>query len=232
VALDAALDAWVAPSDWVADLLARNGVATSRVVRCPQGVALRVPDGVARSRREGGPLRIAFVGRHAPEKGLDVLLAALRRLPLGVVEAVLYLTADPGLVPPGVAVRVGQAGSDLLRELADCDLLCVPSQWMETGPLVVLEAFEAGVPVLGSALGGIAERVRDGVDGLLVAQWRSPAAWAAALSALSTDRAALARLRDGVRRPRGMASVADDMAVLYARLLGGEATSRRAGAGH
>jgi glycosyltransferase involved in cell wall biosynthesis len=231
-ALDAALDAWVAPSEWVVELLARNGIATSRVVRCPQGVALRVPDGLARSRREGGPLRIAFVGRHAPEKGLDVLLAALRPLPPGMVEAVLYLTADPGPVPPGVKVHTGREGAELLRDLAGCDLLCVPSQWMETGPLVVLEAFEAGVPVLGSALGGIAERVRDGVDGRLVAAWRSPAAWTAALSALSTDRATLARLRDGVRRPRDMASVADDMAVLYARLLGGEATPRRAGAGH
>ena len=47
------------------------------------------------------------------------------------------------------------------------DALVVPSVWLETGPLVVLEAFAAGVPVIGSRLGGIAEMVRDGVDGLL-----------------------------------------------------------------
>ena len=47
------------------------------------------------------------------------------------------------------------------------DALVVPSVWLETGPLVVLEAFAAGVPVIGSRLGGIAEMVRDGVDGIL-----------------------------------------------------------------
>jgi glycosyltransferase involved in cell wall biosynthesis len=91
---------------------------------------------------------------------------------------------------------------------------------METGPLVVLEAFEAGVPVLGSALGGIAERVRDGVDGRLVGAWWSPKAWASELSALADDRAMLGRLRAGVRQPRDMGTVADELAALYGRVLG------------
>ncbi len=44
--------------------------------------------------------------------------------------------------------------------MAGYDLIAIPSRWLETGPLVALEAFAAGVPVLGANLGGIAELVR------------------------------------------------------------------------
>ena len=46
--------------------------------------------------------------------------------------------------------------------LAGFDMLAVPSQWQETGPLVVFEAQALGVPVLGSDLGGIAELITPG----------------------------------------------------------------------
>ena len=64
-------------------------------------------------------------------------------------------------------VKYNLPNDQLLKVLSGFDLCVVPSLWLETGPLVVLESFAAGVPVLGSRLGGIAELVRDGVDGLL-----------------------------------------------------------------
>ena len=70
--------------------------------------------------------------------------------------------------------------------MADYDLIAIPSRCLETGPLVALEAFAAGVPVLGANLGGIAELVRDGVDGILVAP-DDPSAWAAAIARLSVN---------------------------------------------
>ena len=102
--------------------------------------------------------------------------------------------------------------------MADYDLIAVPSRWLETGPLVALEAFAAGVPVLGANLGGIAELVRDGVDGVLVAV-DDPAAWAAAIERLVEDRRAIDAMRARVEPPRTMNAVADDMATLYAKVL-------------
>ena len=99
----------------------------------------------------------------------------------------------------------------MLAALAQHDVLAVPSQCLETGPLVVLEAFAAGTPVIGANLGGIAELVTDGVDGLLV----EPAAWATTLQRCATDRDLLPRLRAGIRPPRTMATVADEMLALY-----------------
>ena len=48
------------------------------------------------------------------------------------------------------------------------DLLAIPSIWLETGPYVLLEAFASGIPVIGSDLGGISERVTNNINGLLV----------------------------------------------------------------
>jgi len=83
---------------------------------------------------------------------------------------------------------------------------------------VVFEAFAAGIPVLGANLGGIAELVRDGVDGILVAP-DDAAAWAAAIERLAEDRRAIDELRARIAPPRTMEAVADDMATLYARML-------------
>jgi glycosyltransferase involved in cell wall biosynthesis len=84
--------------------------------------------------------------------------------------------------------------------------------------MVVLEAFAAGVPVLGSRLGGIAELVRDGVDGVLV-EAADVNAWSAALRRLATQPEVLSRLRKGVQPPHTMDAVAAEMAALYRRLL-------------
>jgi glycosyltransferase involved in cell wall biosynthesis len=98
--------------------------------------------------------------------------------------------------------------------LADYDALAVPSCWLETGPLVVLEAFAAGIPVLGSGLGGIAELIRHDVDGLLV-ETGSVVYWTATLCRVVSEPGLLARLRAGVRLPRAMEEVAEDMLTVY-----------------
>jgi glycosyltransferase involved in cell wall biosynthesis len=92
--------------------------------------------------------------------------------------------------------RIGEAGLDshvrLLGEredvpaiMAALDLLLVPS-WREAFGRVAAEAMAVGVPVLATDVGGPAEIVRNGVDGLLLAP-REPERWAAAAAALLDD---------------------------------------------
>ena len=106
----------------------------------------------------------------------------------------------------------------VIATLAGYDVTLVPSLWLETGPLVVYESFAAGVPVIGSDLGGIPEIVRDGVDGMLVRPG-DVAAWGAALATVVRDRGRLDALRANVRPPRTMADAAREMAELYGRLV-------------
>jgi glycosyltransferase involved in cell wall biosynthesis len=70
------------------------------------------------------------------------------------------------------------------------DVLVVPSLWLENSPLVIHEAFQAGVPVVGSRMGGTRDLVGDGEWGRLY-DADSPDALAAVLRSIVADRRVL-----------------------------------------
>jgi glycosyltransferase involved in cell wall biosynthesis len=138
----------------------------------------------------GTRTRFLFVGRRAPEKGVDVLLAAWQRAALAEDGAALVLvggTAAPERRTAPAAAGVSELAARAPRELrelyAAADVLVVPSvataTFREPWALVVNEAMNRGLAVLssdavGAAAGGL---VRDGDTGLVV-----PAGDAAALA--------------------------------------------------
>jgi glycosyltransferase involved in cell wall biosynthesis len=84
--------------------------------------------------------------------------------------------------------------ADAVRVLAACDVFCLASRW-EGLPVALMEALVLGLPVVATAVGGVAEAVADGREGLLVAPGR-PRELADALARVVTDerlRASLAR---------------------------------------
>jgi glycosyltransferase involved in cell wall biosynthesis len=211
--------------DWARDVLVRNGVAGERILLSRHGLAGDPRERQGKSARTG-PLRVMFLGRLHPTKGAHVLIRALQHLEVKEVELHVFGVVQPGdeqyaeslrqLAPHehDVVFHPAAPSEDVIDLLSEFDVLAVPSQWLETGPLVVLEAFAAGIPVLGSRLGNIGELVHDNVDGLLV-QHDSIDAWTDALRRLAHDPTLLDRLRVGVRPPRRMRAVADDMLALY-----------------
>lgn len=231
-ALFTEVDHVVAVCQWVRDLLVRNGLPETKLSVSRQGLA-RPTDTYASkaSRRDDGTLRLAFLGRLDPTKGVHILIQALRQLPGASIRL------DVFGISQGIEGRHYEAilrkrasGDDRIRfqaavpadavttRLREYDLLAVPSQWMETGPLVVYEAFAAGVPVIGSDLGGIAELVQEGTNGLLVPH-DDVAAWVVALKRLATEPALLAKLRNGISPPRTMCDAAMDMVALYENIV-------------
>jgi glycosyltransferase involved in cell wall biosynthesis len=130
-----------------------------------------------------GPLVVLYVGRMVPDKGVDLLLEAV---PAG---ALVLLVGDGPMRPPScdrVRVLGARFGEDLRRCLAAADLLVVPSR-RDGSPTVIAEARTAGVPVLGTDVGGIAAAI--GRDGRVVEP--TSAAIKRALETFSADRAAL-----------------------------------------
>ena len=218
-------DAVIAVCEWVRALLLRAGARPSVVTLSRQGAS-------ARASRETRPrrseiLRLAFMGRLHPTKGVHVVVKALVSKPtlpvtldiFGVsqdAEALRYKAELRALVGQDARIRFlpAVAANEVVPTLTSYDATVVPSQWLETGPLTVLESFAAGVPVIGSNLGGIAELVAHDRDGWLVAH-ADVAAWANALERLAGDPALVARLTAGVRPPRTMTDVARDMASIY-----------------
>lgn len=224
------VDRIVALCDWTRELLLRNGVPAGKIMVSRHGLSRDAAGKPAdRQKNETGPLKIAFSGRVHPAKGLDVLIEALRGMTEPNVELHVY-----GIVQDGDAAYADRlramangdarivfhetvAAAEIVSLLRRHDILAVPSRGLETGPLVVLEAFAAGTPVIGSDVGGIAELVRHETDGLLV-KTGSADAWRQALRRLVQDRALVDRLRAGVRPPRQFVEVAREMAALYESL--------------
>jgi glycosyltransferase involved in cell wall biosynthesis len=225
--------------DWTRDVLLRNGVPAEKITLSRHGIARAGgawPEG--RPEASSRPLRVAFLGRLDPTKGPDTLIRAVQALPGRSVEVDLYgLTEVNGTGrylaelrrladgDPRIRLLPALPHAEMVRHLPSYHVVAVPSRLLETGPLVVLEAFAAGVPVIGSRLGGIAELICDGVDGILV-EAEPVAAWTEGIQRLDEDHAMLERLRRGVRPPRMMDDVADDMMTIYRRLSGSREAPR------
>jgi glycosyltransferase involved in cell wall biosynthesis len=224
----------VAPSAWVYSALAANAVPSHKLMISRQAVARALVDqGLQRRQRSPSPeIRIGFVGRLEHYKGVHILLDAMAQVPRDV--AIRLLVAGSGTEPAYLrrleaAAQdkriefLGAISHDRLPEfLEQIDVLAVPSNYMETGPLVVLEAYAFGVPVMGANLGGIAERIRDGIDGWLL-PFDDSRAWAAAMQDAALNRDKVARFAANVGPSRTMADVASDMASLYREILDAKA---------
>ena len=97
---------------------------------------------------------------------------------------------SPHTKPSRVASKGRLARAGVWATLAQVDGVVVPSQWYETYCFVLHEAFAAGVPVIATRLGVLAEAVREGVDGLLV-EVGDVAGWRNAMQSLVDDPARL-----------------------------------------
>jgi glycosyltransferase involved in cell wall biosynthesis len=149
-------------------------------------------------------IRVGFVGRLIPHKGVDVLLEAVAGDPRMSVEVVGAGPEADRLA--GEAARLGLADRAVFHGHVDedalpgtyprFDVLAVPSVpmpgWLEQFGRVVVEAQASGVPVVASASGALPDVV--GEEGLLVPP-RDPAALRAALGRLLDEPGLWERLR-------------------------------------
>jgi glycosyltransferase involved in cell wall biosynthesis len=220
--------------DWAGELLTRNGIPPGKLSLSRHGLpaSQAIPsEATPTPSSDRDRLRIAFLGRLHPTKGLHVLLRAITSIPGAALELHVFGIPEDAhenaythslrkLANGDARIRFCPplASDTVPTALRGYDILAVPSQWLETGPLVVLEAFAAGIPVIASKLGGIAELVTDGIDGILV-EPELVESWSAALRRFSEQPDLLPQLRRGVRPPRPIEAVANDMQRIYCGLL-------------
>ena len=183
-----------------------SGVPAHQIHAIPSGVRAAAYRGAARPALLPHPA-VVFVGRLHQQKGVDTLVKAVPLLPPAAHLTLVGDGPERGRLHRlatgiGVAERVHVTGflphAAVPGMLAAADVVVLPSRYEELGTALV-EAMAAGRPVVASAVGGITELVRDGVDGLLV-EPGDPTALAAAVSRLLRDRALAAGLGASARR--------------------------------
>ena len=233
------VDLFVAPSDYVRDRYVDWGIPSEKIMvetyACKPVAAPVEPD-------DGRPRnRFAFFGQFTPFKGADVLLKAMALLGEDFPGHLWMHGANLEYQPQefqdefhelagDIESTVTLAGPydharDLAHLMARTDWVIVPSIWWETGPIVVLEAFQYGRPVISSDIGGMSEKVADGVSGLHF-RTKDPESLAEAIKRAATEPGLWQRLHAGIPPVYDIAEHADVMMGAYRRLLDG--TSRLA----
>ena len=157
----------------------RSARELERLIGLPSGTIAVIHNGVnadgtvARQRQPGQRATVGAIGRLSVQKGFDVLLRALAHLP--EVDAVIagdgpeHENLERLRDELGLRERVRLIGPTVgpSAVLGSIDAYVLPSRF-EALPLVVLEAMHAGLPVVASDVGSVAEAVIDGDTGLLV----------------------------------------------------------------
>jgi glycosyltransferase involved in cell wall biosynthesis len=227
------VDAFVSPSRFLKDRYAAWGLDEDHIAVIENG---RPAAPVAPWRQTGGGRRASFgyFGNLNPWKGVTVLLEAAKRLVDQGVEFELRVHGGAPFQTDAFnaeidrlfaetrthVVRLGPyERADIPGLMAEVDWVVAPSVWWENAPLVIQEAHFHRRPVITSAIGGMAESVRDGVDGLHVPPG-DPAALARTMAAAAQDPALWRRLAGGIAAPPTIDAVAMRHFDLFARLRG------------
>jgi glycosyltransferase involved in cell wall biosynthesis len=236
-----AVDRFIAPSEFLRQRFIEWGISAERIGVIRNGLprhmaapARRAPDG----RRD----RFGFFGHINRFKGATLALEASARLSRNNIEHQLLLhggstyqtqeTMDhfnhalqdaPDALHLGAYSRAEQAAL-----MADVDWVVVPSVWWENAPLVIQEAFAHGRPVICANVGGMAEAVRDGVDGLHFTRG-NPRSLEQAMRRAIEEPELWQRLAANIVTPRGIEVAADEHLDLYQDLIA-QAPARRSAA--
>ena len=155
---------------------------------------------------------VGTIANFRAQKGYPDLLAAVR-IVADRVPQLRVVAVGQGPLEAEIRARHAELGlgdrfrflgyrDDALRVLAACDIFTLASLY-EGYPVALMEALAVGLPVVATAVGGVPDAVRQGVEGLVVPPSR-PDLLAAALEALATDpelrgRMAEAALRRGLQ---------------------------------
>ncbi|WP_448545991.1 glycosyltransferase family 4 protein [Roseiflexus sp.] len=221
-------DIVIAPSMYLARRFAEYFQA-GRMIVLRGGIDL-APFQKVLSAQHDGILRFGFIGLVAPHKGVHLLIEAFRLLNNRERPVELHIYGNTDAYPAYVReLRQKARGDDRIHfhgrfepsrvaeVFAGFDVTVLPSLCYENNPLVILESYAAGKPVITAAMAGMKELVNHAENGLhfKAADARD---LARQMQLLIDDTDLLPKLRRGIRPPRSIDQEAEDLLGIYERL--------------
>jgi glycosyltransferase involved in cell wall biosynthesis len=240
------VDRFVSPSRFLVDRYVEWGIERDRIIYeengRPPAAPILASEGDERPTRD----RIGYFGQFTAFKGADVLMEAMKLLagrPAAAVRPTLRLHGaniehQPEEFQALFSSLLDATGDDVtlvgryrppdLPALMNAvDWVVVPSIWFENAPLVIQEAFAHGRPVICSDIGGMAEKVADGVNGLHFRAGDAASLAATIARAVGTP-GLWDRLRAGIPTVHPLDEHVAHLSAIYDQLI---ATRRQEGAG-
>jgi len=226
------VDLFIAPSRFLMERYLDWGIAPQRIVNEDYGrhPVTRAPD----VDRQGPRTRLGFFGQFSHYKGVNVLLQAMTMLHETDpdIRAWLHganLDIQPeefreefGTLLEAAGDSVVMAGRyeshELPQLMQQVDWVVVPSRWWENSPLVIQEAFAHGRPVICSDIGGMAEKIVHGVNGLHF-RVGDAVSLAGTIGTAVREEGLWARLRAEISPPHGMEEHLRRLEAIYNDLL-------------
>lgn len=230
-------DAFVSPSRFLAERYIKWGLDEDKLCVIENGITVETAAPIRPLQGPGARRnRFAYFGQMTPFKGVDVLIDAVSRIPrkiwgddsclmifggnlerqpLEFQERMQKLIADAG---PRVRFYGAYQNADMPRLMRSVDWVVLPSVWWENSPVVIQEALLHGRPMICSDIGGMAEKVRDGKDGLHFRAGSSQDLADRIVEVLA-DTQAWDRLRGSMRQPADHLGCAREHVKLYRTLL-------------
>jgi len=215
-------------SNWVYKLLLNNGVSENKIFLSRTGIIKKVPS-YSWKRLKGEKQHFVFIGRCSKVKGIHILIKAVKLLPENAPVKIHFwgpywkddygqqmskLIENDNRFEEPVLVKYNQ----VINKVKEMDAVIIPSIWLETGPLTLIDALSAGVPVIGSKLGGIEEWVQNGVNGILV-EPEDPHALSKKLHEIIYNPDILMRIRQSISVTRDFGDLARDLSSEYEKIL-------------
>jgi glycosyltransferase involved in cell wall biosynthesis len=152
---------YIALNEFCKQKFIEGGLPEKHIVVKPNFVDFPAPSDLS---RQG----FLFVGRLSPEKGVDVLVKAFKKLSNASIR--IAGTGPEATLFNGIAglQTLGDLPSEAVRvEMNQSMALILPSVCYESFPRTLVEAFSCGLPVIASRIGALAELIEDGITGLL-----------------------------------------------------------------
>jgi glycosyltransferase involved in cell wall biosynthesis len=209
-------------ADWYRLVLERNQVPADKLVFIKQGLTNKKINS-NRAASISYPLRLVYLGRISSLKGTRILIQALLELDSDKIYLDIYGAEteekfaldlrEKTRHSPNINWKGRISSTHVITVLSQYDLLCLPSAF-EMSPLVIQEAFAAGIPVLASDVYGNAEQIKDGVNGWLF-KFNDAEDLCNKLKLLVADPSLIANAKKHLPELNTFEKVADDHLKLY-----------------